>query len=57
MTTGTVVWLVIAAASAVLFFGIAAVVSISGLKDLRHLLGGAGQAGKQTDRKPGGPEH
>jgi hypothetical protein len=52
MTAGTVVWLVVAAASAALFFGIALVVSVSGLKDLRHLLGGADQAGKQTDRKP-----
>lgn len=49
MTTGTVVWLVIAAASAVLFFGIAAVISISGLKDLRHLLDGAGRVRKRTD--------
>jgi hypothetical protein len=48
MTTGTVVWLVIAAASAVLFFGISAVVSISGLKDLRHLLEGADRTRKQT---------
>jgi hypothetical protein len=52
MTTGTVVWLSVAAVSAALFFGIAAVVSISGLKDLRNLLGGADQAGKQTDHKP-----
>jgi len=45
MTSGTVFWLAVAAASAILFFGIAAVVSIYGLRDLRRLLGGADKAG------------
>jgi len=51
MTAGTVVWLVVAAASAALFFGIAAVVSIYGIKDLRRLLGGVDRARKRTDRQ------
>ena len=51
MTTGTVVWLVVAAVSAVLFFGIAAVVSIYGMRNLRQLLDGADQAKKEHDRQ------
>jgi hypothetical protein len=46
MTTGIVVWLIVAAASAALFFGIAAVVSVLGMKDLKKLLGDAGKARK-----------
>jgi hypothetical protein len=49
MTAGTVFWLAVAVASAILFFGIAAVVSIYGLKDLRRLLGGTDEAKKQSD--------
>jgi hypothetical protein len=49
MTEVTVVWLVLAAAFAALFFGIAAVVSIRGVKDLRELLGGADRVKKRTD--------
>ena len=41
MTAGVLAWLVVGAVSAVLFFGIAAVVSVRGYKDLRELLGGA----------------
>jgi hypothetical protein len=41
MTGAVVVWMVLGAAFALLFFGIAAVVSLRGLKDLRELLGGA----------------
>lgn len=51
MTGVMVVWLVVAAVSAALFFGIAAVVSILGVKDLRELLGGAGKVKKRTDRQ------
>lgn len=50
MTAGTVVWLAIAAASAALFFGIAAVVSIYGIRDLRQLLGGADRARASRQR-------
>lgn len=46
MTVGTVVWLIVAAIAAALYFGIAAVVSVYGIKDLRKLLGGADQARK-----------
>jgi len=49
MTAGAVFWLAVAAASAILFFGIAAVVSIYGLKDLRRLLSVTDDAKKQSD--------
>jgi hypothetical protein len=49
MTAGAVFWLVVAAASATLFFGIAAVVSIYGLRDLRRLLGGSEEAKTRSD--------
>ncbi len=38
MYNGAVVWLVIFALSAILFFGIAAVVAVKGLDDLKKLL-------------------
>jgi hypothetical protein len=38
MNTGTLVWMVIFAASALCFFVVAAVVSVKGLGDLRELL-------------------
>ena len=41
MTTGTVVWLAVGALSAAIFFGIAAVITVFGIRDLRELLGGA----------------
>jgi len=41
MTGAVVVWMVLGALFALLFFGIAVVVSLRGLKDLRELLGGA----------------
>jgi hypothetical protein len=37
MTTGTIAWLIVGAISAVIFFGIAVVVTIYGLRDLREL--------------------
>lgn len=49
MTEATVIWLTIGAVSAALYFGIAGAVSIYGIKDLRKLLGKAGQAKKQPD--------
>ena len=51
MTGVTVVLLIVAAAFAALFFGIAAVVSIRGVKELRELLGGADRVKKKTDRQ------
>ncbi len=48
MTTGSIIWLVIAAMAAVLYFGIAAVVSVRGLKDLRRLLGRSGEEKKSN---------
>lgn len=38
MTTGTTLWLVTFLVSACLFFGLAVVISILGLKDLKSLL-------------------
>jgi|WetSurMetagenome_2_1015567.scaffolds.fasta_scaffold12366_6 hypothetical protein len=37
MTTGVALWLVIGAVSAALFFGIAAVVAVLGVRDLKRL--------------------
>lgn len=49
MTPGVLAWLLVAAVSAVLFFGIAAVVSVRGFKDLRELLGGEKRGRKDLD--------
>jgi hypothetical protein len=38
MTTGAVVWMVIFVVSAAAFFGVAAVVSVLGVRDVRDLL-------------------
>jgi hypothetical protein len=38
MTTGSLIWLIVGALFAVLFFGIAAVVAFRGVADLRDLL-------------------
>ncbi|MBI5471895.1 MAG: hypothetical protein HY961_06075 [Ignavibacteriae bacterium] len=38
MTLGTTIWIVIFAVSALVFFGIAAIISVYGTKDLRNLL-------------------
>jgi hypothetical protein len=43
MTTGALFWTILFAISAVLFFGIAIVVSIGGISDLRDLLGKSGR--------------
>lgn len=50
MTTGVIVWLAVAAVSAALFFGIASVVSIRGIKDLKRLLRGAPRSTNGIDR-------
>ena len=39
MTSGAIFWLITLAISALLFFGVAAVVTVRGLKELRELLG------------------
>lgn len=41
MTSGALFWFIVFALSAALFFGIALVVTVRGLGDLRDLLGGA----------------
>jgi hypothetical protein len=51
MTAGAVVWLVLAAMAAALFFGIAVVVSVLGIKDLRHLLGTSRRSSQESDRR------
>jgi uncharacterized membrane protein len=38
MTTGAIVWMVIFALSAACFFGVAAVVSVLGVRDVKDLL-------------------
>jgi len=38
MTTGALFWLVLGGCAAAVFFGIALVVSVRGVGDLRHLL-------------------
>ncbi len=38
MTLGATIWLVIFSISALVFFGIAAIISVYGMKDLRSLL-------------------
>jgi len=53
MTTGAAVWLLVAAGSAVLFFGIAAVVTLQGTKDLRQLLAGSDEVKRRTDGESG----
>jgi hypothetical protein len=40
MTTGAIIWLIVGAISAAVFFGIAAVVTVLGIRDLRELLRG-----------------
>lgn len=53
MTTGVVVWLALAAVFATLFFLIAAVVSVSGLGDLRRLLRRAERRRNKGETPPG----
>jgi hypothetical protein len=51
MTGGAAVWLVLGGFFAALFFGIAAVVSVTGLRDLRRLLRGAERRQTGDDRE------
>ncbi len=50
MTTGAIFWLIVFGISGLLFFGIALVVSIRGVGDLRDLLGSSGR--RRHDRTP-----
>jgi hypothetical protein len=50
MTDAALVWLVVGGLCAVIFFGIAAVVSVYGIGDLRRLLHGAERRLKGEDR-------
>ena len=45
MNTAGIVWLVIFAVAALTFFGVAVVVSVKGVGDLRHLLRSAQKRG------------
>ncbi len=49
MNTGATIWLIIFAVSAIVFFVIAAGVSIRGLADLRALLGQSEQVSRRRD--------
>ena len=51
MTDGALFWLIVCALSAALFFGIAVVVAIRGMGELRQLLS---RTGKRKDGKPHG---
>jgi len=46
MTEGALFWLVVLAVAALLFFGIALVVSVRGVGDLRNLLGRSSRRGE-----------
>lgn len=46
MTTGALVWTILFGVAALMFFGIALVVSIRGVSDLRDLLGSSVRRGK-----------
>jgi hypothetical protein len=48
MTTGALFWLILFAIAGTVFFGIALVVSIRGVKDLRDLLSTSERRGNET---------
>lgn len=48
MTPGSLLWLVLFGLAALLFFGIALVVSVRGMSDVRHLLRSSDQREKDT---------
>jgi hypothetical protein len=50
MTTGAIIWLGIFLLSALLFFGLAAVIAWLGLKDLRELLSHSRKLGREGVR-------
>ena len=43
MTTGALFWLVLFGIAALVFFGIALIVAVRGVSDLRYLLGSSGR--------------
>jgi hypothetical protein len=45
MTTGAIFWLIVFGIAGLMFFGIALVVSIRGVRDLRDLLGSSARKG------------
>lgn len=49
MNTGTLIWLIIFAISATVFFIVAAIVSVKGVGDLRDLLSASEPADRETD--------
>jgi hypothetical protein len=46
MTAGVLFWLILFGIAAIMFFGIALVISIRGVSDLRDLLGSSTRRGK-----------
>ena len=48
MTSGALFWLLLFGFAALVFFGIALVVTIRGVGDLRHLLGSSKRSAKDT---------
>jgi hypothetical protein len=49
MTGGALFWIILCGISVILFFGIAAVVSVRGVGDLRDLLEGAKKRDKRSE--------
>ncbi|MCC6399086.1 MAG: hypothetical protein IT282_18880 [Bacteroidetes bacterium] len=45
MTEGALIWLILLSVAALVFFGVALVVSVRGIGDLRELLGGVRRRG------------
>jgi hypothetical protein len=43
MTTGTLLWLLVYAVATVLFFGVACVITVIGIRDLKDLLSRSGK--------------
>jgi hypothetical protein len=48
MTDGALFWLILFGIAALVFFGIALVVTIRGVSNLRDLLGSSGRRGKES---------
>jgi len=55
MTTGAMFWLLLGGVAMMVFFGIALVVSIRGVGDLRDLLRSTGRKGKPDQGADHGP--
>lgn len=56
MNNGVIVWLIIFALSAAVFFVVAAIVTVKGLADLRALLQHSGRRNKSKSELPNGGE-